>query len=97
MPSPTRICSLWGCGRAHYADGLCRRDYDKWVADGRPRIVHARICTIDGCGKRHHAFGFCKLHYSRQVREWARKYRESRGGNFSGRKTASQRKGTAVA
>jgi hypothetical protein len=27
MPRPSRICSVIDCGRAHHAQGLCRRCY----------------------------------------------------------------------
>lgn len=74
-----RICSIKGCGRKHYARGMCKKHY---YADSRRKKLAAlaaglpipvkparkkkprpRVCSIKECEEKHYAKGLCKRHY----------------------------------
>jgi hypothetical protein len=70
MPSP--VCNLAGCGRSHFARGLCNTHYARALRSGslppeRARLPHGqtRPCAIADCGRPAHARGLCGAHYLR--------------------------------
>jgi len=81
----TRVCSVRGCGRKHYAKGLCVNHYQSARLKakkvkvtqavskrrGRPR-VEPKICSKPGCQKIVEAKGLCMNHYQ-QMRRKARR------------------------
>lgn len=75
-----RTCETEGCGRKHYARGLCRDEYRKgWRAKTLPvnRQVQVRqpvqadgrrVCTVPGCDRNHYGRGLCRPHHQRVTR-----------------------------
>lgn len=63
----SRTCSIPGCGREHYARGLCKRHYCRlWHAGQLPApVLNVRICSVPGCGRKHYGRGVCSMHYLR--------------------------------
>ena len=55
-------CSVVGCVRAAYRDGLCARHYDE------RRRVQAPPCKVEGCLKPSERVGMCNAHYRQQLR-----------------------------
>lgn len=96
MPPAARVCSIPGCGRAHYSRGYCRRCYER-AEEGVLQFRGRRLCTVDGCGDPWHGLERCKRHYAALIREQARKYREQLAGNVSKRGSSRKAKaGTAA-
>lgn len=76
---PVRVCSVKGCGRKHYARGMCKNHYYAdlrkkklaALAAGLPLLTKParrrkpgpRVCSIKGCEEKHYAKGLCKKHY----------------------------------
>ena len=64
----TKICSVDGCERLHYAKGYCALHYRRFKVHGDPLLgaLERKICTVDDCGKPAHGNGLCSWHYQRQ-------------------------------
>lgn len=67
----TRICSVEGCGKEHYARGWCSIHYHRHRLHGDPlayKIPKPKPCSVDGCDKIAKARGLCDKHYQRLVK-----------------------------
>jgi hypothetical protein len=68
-----RLCTFEGCGRKHYAHGLCG-GHDQQRRAGRElrplaaRTTRGRICSVDGCDEKHAHSGLCEFHAQRKRR-----------------------------
>lgn len=67
-----RTCTIAGCGRKHYGQGLCRAHHARWRRAGDPggaaiagHVRHGRVCSVEDCAGTHQARGLCQSHYSR--------------------------------
>ena len=81
-PRKVKVCSVRGCGKKHYAKGLCVNHYQsarnraqkekatsqRIVKPNRPR-VEPKMCSIKGCGKKVVARGLCMNHYQQMRRK----------------------------
>ena len=71
---PIRKCSIEGCERKHYGNGLCSmhwfRVYHRKRREGKPDLRRTprpkRLCSIEGCGRSFYGKGLCKIHYMRK-------------------------------
>lgn len=69
-----RLCSVEGCGRKHWATGLCNTHLARANRLGDPgpaevREYHERgPCTVAGCDQTTEARGLCAMHYMRDRR-----------------------------
>lgn len=65
-----KICSVDGCGRAHYAKMFCSLHYERYKKHGDPLAVQVRrspnykhdMCCADGCSKPMFSNGMCRHH-----------------------------------
>jgi len=58
----TRPCSIDGCERAYYANGMCAAHCQK--------LRTGRTCSVEGCDREGQMRrGMCGLHY-RRLRQW---------------------------
>lgn len=64
-----KVCSVDGCGKDHYAKGLCQQHYarKRYAASGMSAKRPRRICSVDGCQAQHSAKGYCKQHYQQLI------------------------------
>jgi hypothetical protein len=64
------VCDMEGCGRKHYARGLCKTHNlrKKTGADMHAPVAQKSngVCDMEGCGQKHHARGLCEAHYKRK-------------------------------
>lgn len=68
-----KICSIEGCGRAHYAKGFCSLHYERFLKYGDPLFVQKKrppnfkdvICSIEGCCTPIFSKGLCRSHYDK--------------------------------
>lgn len=70
-----KICSVKGCGKKYYGNGLCNKHYHQ---EYFKRYTHAtleennkqknKICSVDTCDRGMYAQGLCRLHYARKCR-----------------------------
>lgn len=61
-------CSVEGCGRAHWAKGLCSTHYSRKRRTGSPTTPRQRtrgVCSVDGCDRPRLAQELCSMHYQR--------------------------------
>ena len=63
-------CTNPGCERKHYARGLCKKHYRKFLRLGDPLISiyemgHGPYCMELGCNGEHHSKGYCLIHFKR--------------------------------
>ena len=65
----TPPCTVDGCTRLNYGNGLCALHYQRMAArgttDARERVT---VCTVDDCAGQVKARGLCKPHYQRWQR-----------------------------
>ena len=70
----SKVCSIEGCDKVHYAKGYCMQHYQRMLKYGCPFFKvdrHLKVntrkkkCSIEGCNKPHHAKGLCSMHYTR--------------------------------
>jgi len=78
QPTPEFIdaprCSIEGCGRLHYAGGLCQSHLWRRQKHGdvraeepiRPYESREGTCMVDGCDGEIKARGMCNKHYRRE-------------------------------
>ena len=67
--STPRLCSLEACNTKHYAKGLCRKHYVRFLRRGTTQLPSkVYVCVIDGCDKPFMAKGMCSMHYARAAR-----------------------------
>ena len=70
MTSVARVCSVEGCGAAHYGRGLCARHYQR-MRKGVPLTAPfesrdgTQGCNVPNCDRKHSSKGYCRFHYTR--------------------------------
>lgn len=64
-------CTIDGCGRKHYAHGLCKKHYHRLWAKAHEADESLPVCKLEGCIERVYAKSLCKRHYRQALRERA--------------------------
>lgn len=67
-------CSVDGCNRRVYGNGLCSLHYQRVRKFGEPgeatprRVARSGACAVDGCDRAVQSRGYCRGHYERLMR-----------------------------
>jgi hypothetical protein len=70
-PAVSPKCSVPGCQRPSFAQGLCQMHYEarhKGLGGPKGGSSLKRLCGIPECSAPHHAKGYCKKHYGMLLR-----------------------------
>lgn len=65
-----KVCSFEGCGRKHYAKGLCSTHWQQVYSGKELKPIRPKkgsICTYVGCGRPVRAQNLCRTHYEHYI------------------------------
>jgi hypothetical protein len=68
LESIMRICSVEGCGKKHFGDGLCHTHHSKeWKRKRRGEKIPKK-CSVEGCERKFYGQGLCVKHWTQVSR-----------------------------